>query len=288
MQLASLTTRPVAQRLLIVLAVLAIALAWLKPLDQRAQSQLELGLKRALATFAIARTINGAISVVQETAVSVQPGGVGMTFAPGQFLDPLNDMVEQVSSILLAVCVSFGIQLILIHIGGSALVSAALTLGVAAYVYRLWTQRPIARWASRLLVAMILVRFAMPLSAIATELTYELTMAAEYREAQGQLEATSSKVGQGSPPSGTEGKAGAVDTPGFWDFLKSIPKWGDAKPQEPQERGKIEQIKAWLDGAVEHMLRLVAIFVVHTVLLPLAFMALLGKLLAAMLLPRRP
>lgn len=285
MELASLTTRPVARWLLGFLAVVVIALAWLKPLDQRAHVQIEAGLKRALATFAVARTINGVISVAQETGVSVQPGGVGMTFAPGQFLDPLNDLVEQVSSILLAVCVSFGIQLILLHIGGSALVSAALTLGIVAYVFRWWTKRPIARWESRLLVAMVLVRFAMPLTAIATELTYGLTMASEYGEAQGRLEATSGKVGQASPQGGTEAKA---EAPGFWDFLRNIPRWGDAKSsQDPQERGRIEQLKAWLDGAVEHMLRLVAIFVVHTVLLPLAFMALLGKLLASMIVPRR-
>src|SRR6185369_7578623 len=146
------------------------------------------------------------------------PGGVGMTFAPGQFLDPLNDLVEQVSTIMLAVCVSFGVQLILLHIGGSALVSAALTLGVALCVARLWMKRPISRWASRLLFAMILVRFAIPLTAIATELTYDLTMAAEYGDAQSHLETTSGKVGQASPPGG----ANASAAPGFWDFLKTI------------------------------------------------------------------
>ena len=287
MDLASLKARPVAQGLLLVLAVLVVTLAWLKPLDQRAQGQIEAGLKRALATYAIARTINGVISVIQETGVSVQPGGVGMTFAPGQFLDPLNDLVEQVSTVMLAVCVSFGIQLILLHIGGSALVSAALTLGVAVYAFRWSTQRPIARWGSRLLVAMILVRFAVPIAAIATEATYALTMAGEYSEAQARLESASGKVGQAAPTSGAAGKSGASDGPGFWDFLKTIPKWGDAQSQDPKERGKIEQIQAWLDGAVEHMLRLVAIFVVHTVLLPLAFLALLGKLLGAVLLPSR-
>src|SRR5689334_11398931 len=121
MQFESLT-KPLAQRLLVALAAVVVALAWLKPLDHKAQGQIEAGLKRALATYAIARTLNGVISVVQETGVSVQPGGVGMTFAPGQFLDPLNDLVEQVSTIMLAVCVSFGVQLILLHIGGSALV----------------------------------------------------------------------------------------------------------------------------------------------------------------------
>lgn len=287
MELASLTSRPWGQRALLVMAVVVIALAWLKPLDVTAQSQIEAGLKRALTTYAIARTINGVISVVQETGVSVQPGGIGMTFAPGQFLDPLNDLVEQLSSVMLAVCVSFGIQLILLHIGGSALVSAALTLGVLAGAYRLWRKRPVPRWASRLLVAMLLVRFAVPLAAIATELTYSLTMAGEYREAQSQLEATSGKVKQGSSTGDAERKPGASEAPGFWDFLKTIPKWSDTTSPDVPERGKIEQIKAWLDGAVEHMLRLVAIFVVHTVLLPLAFMALLGKLLSAMLFPRR-
>jgi hypothetical protein len=287
MELAPLTSRRWGQRALLVMALVLIALAWLRPLDVSAQSQIEAGLKRALTTFAIARTINGVISVVQETGVSVQPGGIGMTFAPGQFLDPLNDMVEQLSSVMLAVCVSFGIQLILLHIGGSALVSAALTLGVFAGAYLVWRKRPVPRWASRLLVAMLLVRFAVPLAAIATELTYSLTMAGEYGEAQSQLEATSGKVKQGSSASDAESKPGASEAPGFWDFLKTIPKWSDTKSPDVPERGKIEQIKAWLDGAVEHMLRLVAIFVVHTVLLPLAFMALLGKLLGAMLFPRR-
>jgi hypothetical protein len=135
---------------------------------------------------------------------------------------------------------------------------------------------------------MILVRFAVPLTAIATEAVYGYTMASEYREAQRQLDATSGKVGQAAPEADSGRNAKAAAAPGFWDFLRNTPKWGDAKsPPEPQERGRIEQMKAWLDGAVEHMLRLVAIFVVHTVLLPLAFMAVLGKLLASMLVPRR-
>ena len=174
--------------LLPVLAVLLVLVVWMKPLDQLAQAHLQDGLKRALATYAVARTINGVISVVQETGVSVQPGGVGMTFAPGQFLDPINDLVEQVSTVLLTVCVSFGIQLLLLHIGGSALVSAVLTAGLAAAVLQAWRRRPLPRWGTRLLAALLLVRFAVPLAAVGSELTYRYAMADESGAAHGQLE----------------------------------------------------------------------------------------------------
>jgi hypothetical protein len=244
-------------------------------------------LKRALATYAVARTINGVISVVQETGVSVQPGGVGMTFAPGQLLDPLNDLVEQVSSVMLAVCVSFGIQLILIHLGGSILVSALLTAGMVACAARWWRRQPIPRWAWRLLAAMILVRFAVPLAATGSELAYDFAMADEYVEAQVQLEGTESPVAPGLPATGVQSNADASKSPSIWDILKTIPRWGESKSEDLQARGRIEQMKARLDGAVEHLLRLVALFVVQTVLLPLLFIGLLGKLLAVLLVPQR-
>lgn len=274
-------------QVLLLTAAILVALAWLKPLDHRARTHIEAGLQRALATYAVARTINGVISVVQETGVSVQPGGVGMTFSPGQFLDPLNDLVEQISAVMLAVCVSFGIQLMLLHIGGSALVSAVLTAGLVAAGVQTWRRRPIARWQWRFLVAMILVRFAVPFAATSAELTFRFAMADEYGAAQRQLEGTSSTVAQASPA----GTAASQARPqgGVWEFLKSIPRWGDATPtsKDAEERGRIEQIKARIDGAVEHMLRLVSIFLVQTVLLPLLFMALLGKALGAALVPRR-
>jgi hypothetical protein len=274
------------RRLLLLAAAVLVALAWLRPLDRLASAHVEAGLKRALAAYAVARTLNGVISVVQETGVSVQPGGVGMTFAPGQFLDPLNDLIEQVSGVMLAVCVSFGIQLLLLHIGGSALVSGVLTAGVAAAAWRAWRGRPVPRWGTRLLVAMLLVRFAVPVASVGSELTFRYAMADDYGAAQRQLEFASSDVAQGSPASATGGKAEPPQAQSVWEFLKTIPRWGDTRSEEPKERGRIEQIKARLDGAVEHILRLVAVFIVETVLLPLLFVGLLGKLLGAVLVPR--
>ncbi len=283
----SASRRPVRHWLLLAVAAVIVALAWLKPLDRGAETHVKAGLKRALATFAVARTINGVVSVAQETGVAVQPGGVGMTFAPGQLLDPVNDLVEQVSSVMLAVSVSFGIQLLLLHLGGSALVSAVLTAAVLGCAMLWWWRTPVPRWVWRLLAAMLLVRFAVPLAASGSELAYQYAMADEYAAAQGQLEGAGAAAGPASPASGAQVPSSAPATQSFWEILKSVPKWDESK-DDVQERSRIEQLKARLDNAVEHLLRLVAIFVVQTVLLPLLLVGLLGRSLSVLLVPRAP
>jgi hypothetical protein len=186
---------------------------------------------------------------------------------------------------MLAVSVSFGIQLLLLHLGGSALVSFVLTAAVLVCAILWWRRSPVPRWAWRLLAAMLLVRFAVPLAASGSELAYQYAMADEYAAAQGQLEGTGVAAAPASPASGAQGPSTAPATRSLWDILKSVPSWGESK-DDVQERSRIEQLKARLDNAVEHLLRLVAIFVVQTVLLPLLFIGLLGRSLSVLLVPR--
>ena len=67
-------------------------------------------------TFAIARTLDGVISVAQGTEVAVEPGGVGVNFALGQALDPINDLVERFSAAMLVATSSLALQNVLLRI----------------------------------------------------------------------------------------------------------------------------------------------------------------------------
>ena len=78
-----------------------LVVVWLTPPDRAAARQVEAGLRRALVTYAAARALNAVISVAQGTEVALEPGGVGVVFAPGQALDPINDLVEQFSALML-------------------------------------------------------------------------------------------------------------------------------------------------------------------------------------------
>ena len=80
-----MTTRKLLQTTIILIAAI-VAVTGIA--DDVSRQQAEQGLKRALATFAIARTLNGVISVAQGTELAVEPGGVGVIMTPGQILDP--------------------------------------------------------------------------------------------------------------------------------------------------------------------------------------------------------
>ena len=89
-------------------------------------------MTRAFVTFATARGLNAAISVMQGTEVS---GGVGVsaTFSVGQALDPVNDLVEQFANLMLLATVSFGIQEVLLVMGQDQALKVLLTLLLAAW-----------------------------------------------------------------------------------------------------------------------------------------------------------
>ena len=71
---------------LLLIAVLVFVGCWVAPIDAPARAQVNDGLKRALTTFAAARALGAVVSVAQGTQVDATPGGVGVSFAPGQAL----------------------------------------------------------------------------------------------------------------------------------------------------------------------------------------------------------
>lgn len=113
-----------ARRIIMALSLATMVFcSWLAPLDSISFQQADAGLKRALISFAAARALNAVISVAQGTEVSVQPLGFGVNFTPGQLLDPVNDIVEQFSNVMLAASVAFGVQKALIGIATYWLIS---------------------------------------------------------------------------------------------------------------------------------------------------------------------
>ena len=102
--------------LITTLLVLIAGLALTPAVNQKATTDYELLFERAFVTFALARTLNGVISAVQGTEVALQPAGVGVTLTPGEILDPVNDLVERFSWIMLGATISLGIQNVLLDV----------------------------------------------------------------------------------------------------------------------------------------------------------------------------
>ncbi|MBL1321879.1 MAG: hypothetical protein COA63_012585 [Methylophaga sp.] len=98
------------------LLLICIVLA-LVPFEDKINTQLTHMLTVTLAVYAVARGLNAVVSMAQGTELSIEPLGVGVTLAPGEILDPLNDLIEQVSTVLLVASASIGVQKIVVAMG---------------------------------------------------------------------------------------------------------------------------------------------------------------------------
>lgn len=185
--------------LLLMLAILLLgSVGWkdlssaapLAELDSHSQQYLQDTMERAAAAFLLARALNGVISFLQSLTISPLVGEI----SPGELLDPVNDLVERFSWVMLAVTVAVGVQQLLLEIGLGADLGwlAILSLGMLALSLMLpqqalWTQR-LRQLAYRLLLLILLIRFALPLLASGGAAISEHFLVAKQSAAQSRIE----------------------------------------------------------------------------------------------------
>lgn len=252
-----------AGRVLAILAVAAMVVcAWLGPLEAAANRQIDAGLKRALVSFAVARTLNAIISVAQGTEVSLQPLGVGVNLTIGQVLDPVNDVIEQFSSLMLVASVAFGIQKVLVGIGAHWVVSLLLTAIAAWWAVLFWRRQPAPPLVAQALVVMLMLRFAIPVATIGSDVVFQQFLARDYAASQQALDRTAVQVDKENPAA-----AAAAERKGL---LEKIKDW--AGSQGTAWKGRFDGLKQAAEQATEHVIRLMVIFILQTLVLPIAML----------------
>lgn len=256
------------------LLVAVLVASWLPGLNTLSMEQVDAGLKRALVTFATARTLNAAISVLQETDVTLQPLGVGVKIAPGQLLDPINDLVEKFSTLMLFASISFGIQRVLIELGGYWLVSAAVSAVIVLWSALHLLQRPIPIWVTKLLLVTLAIRFAIPIVTVGSNALFQHFLASDYAASQQSLGNGAVEVRKLTPD------AALPESKGWLDQLK-----GGMPNFNVNER--IQRLKNVGEEWTERMIRLSVIFLLETLLFPLLLLWALSALTRSVLAQER-
>ena len=252
--------------LAIALVAAMVACAWLAPLDSAANRQIDAGLKRALVSFAAARALNAVISVAQGTEISLQPLGLGVNLGVGQVLDPVNDVIEQFSSLMLAASVAFGIQKVLVNVGAHWLISLVLTATAVAWAVMFYRRQRSPSWLAQALVVLLMLRFALPVATLASDLVFRQFLAGDYEASQQMLGRTATRIETTGAPPAAQGQ-------GLLDQLKG---WAGSQSTAWKER--FESVKQAAEQATEHVIKLMVIFVLQTLIVPLAMLWLLYAL----------
>lgn len=243
---------PQRKWLLLATLALAVALVWLRPLEVMAQAYVDSGLKRALVTFASARALNAVLSLAQSTSVSIQVGA-GVSAHPAAVLDPLDDLVEQFSTIMLVATLSFAAQHLLITLVGAWPLAALLTLVLLVWGGFIWRERDPPAWLKKVALGFMFLIFAVPIASLASEATYRLLMANEYENAQAHIKILA------------PGEAVVNTDEDLSQKLKRL--WS----QSTDIKKQVDELTTQANATVEHIIRLAALFIIQTVVLPFFF-----------------
>ena len=257
-------------------AFIIIAAAYLGLVDSAGRDYTDAGFKRALITYGVARALNGVISVAQGTEVAFEPAGIGLTFAPGEILDPANDLIERFSWVVLVSGTSLGIQQVLINVtastGFSIVVSVALLVGVVF----LWLSQRVptgVRWlAYRLCILLVIIRFAVPVMAICSDTLYVHFLAQQYLESQQQLNVTATRIRtltEANQPTLPEQEL---------SLLEKTKRVYQSASDAVDVRKRIAALKTAATDLSEYAIDLIVVFVMETILFPLLFLWLIMQL----------
>ena len=262
------------------LAIVPVVVALAGWLDNSSARYAEAALTRSLVTFAIARTLDGAISVAQGTQVAVEPGGVGVNFALGQALDPINDLVERFSAAMLVATSSLALQGVLLDMARWWV--ANLALGIAAVLALVAIWRPAwvgatgSRAGIRALAIVVFVRFAVPVFVLGSNLMFETFLATDQQAANDALTVTRTEI----EVIAEQGDAAATPAPSPSPSLtERLGALVDESLQALDMRERMQRLTDSVSNAVEHIVHLIVIFALQAIILPLVFLWLFAEAL---------
>ena len=259
--------------LLTLLFLLLILVNQSGPLDIISRDYTKAGLQRALVTYAVARSLNGIISVVQGTEVAVEPAGIGLIFTPGQILDPVNDLIERFSWIVLVSGTSLGVQQFLLEISSWIWFRLAVSIIVLAAIFIIWPASPgifaMRSVLMRLVMISIILRFSVPLLAFGNEILYRHFLEPEYRTSSESLRQTSLTLGDLNSESQVTVAAPEKEGQSILEHARRIYQ---STADNIQINARIQAFKQAAEHISEYTINLIVVFVLQTLLIPLVYL----------------
>ncbi len=237
-------------------------------LDDPARRYFEESFNRAIYTFAVVRGVNGIISVIQGTDIAVSPAGVGVHMAVGEVLDPVNDMVERFSWVVLVSTTSLGLQRLLMEIGAWLGIKVFLAISMVVILIGVWTPggfgASLISLGYRLALISLVIRFCIPAIAVASDKIYDLFLEKNVTDSSNALEQIKKDLTE-SELMMSEGGQGAGDA-GYLERLQGL--YDNAK-DVLSAKEKIDELKNRLAHYARYTINLIIAFILQTIVIPL-------------------
>ncbi|MGB5866482.1 MAG: hypothetical protein WBG69_01295 [Arcobacteraceae bacterium] len=250
------------------LSLIIICFAFSYTLDIKGKELVDKSFNQSVVVFGSAKALNAVISLAQGTEVDLP----FLTVAIGEVLDPINDLVEQFSLVMLASMVSLGIQKIMMNFVTTDIYNTILLLSIVVVniwlFFRFNKDEKIRTLVFKVTVILVFLRFAVPLIGIANEYAYNSFVKQEYNIEKLNENIIEVKENINDVTKITIDKK---EDSSILNKLSTITEKFDSKYYDT----KIDEYKKAVDNSSEYIVALIIAFIFQTILLPLLFLFIL-------------
>ena len=249
-------------------------------LDTMTDTYFQKAITKAGLAYATCRTVNAAVSIVQESTLQLEPAGVGLSLAVGQALDPINDMTERLSDVLVTAITSLGVQKLAYEMG-IAFVPPVLAIFLLLLSILVWFNNlrlnALQKFLWQVLLLVAVFRFCLPVSSMANEIVYHHFFDEQINLARSELALGSAELDKLKDLSMPEidGVMGTIENSAFFLKKKSF-EFKNALVYTVSNMGNI----------IENLMTLtflyVGIFLIQVIVLPLLSFWLMVKMVGSL------
>jgi hypothetical protein len=249
-------------------------------LDTAADAYFREAITKGGVAYATCRVINASVSIVKDSSLQLEPAGVGVSLAVGQALDPIDDMTERLSDVLVTAITSLGVQKLAYEISVS-LAPPILSIFLFTLSILSWFEndrlKSFQKTTMRFALLIVIARFCLPISSMANEFINSTFFNDQISDASKELVVGSAeldKLKDFSLPE-IDGVLGTIENSASFLKRKSI-EFNNALVATVSNMGDI----------IENLLKLtflyVGIFLIQVIILPLLSFFFLVKIINAL------
>ena len=251
--------------LLVIFTLLSLCLALSFTIDDNAKKLVDDSFKQSVIVFGSAKALNAVISLAQGTQINLP----FVTVAVGEILDPINDLVEQFSLVMLASMVSLGIQKILLNFVTTDIYNYLLFTSIIIFNFwlfkRLTNDEKIRNLFFKITFILLFLRFAIPMMAYVNEVSYNYFVKPQYNieELNKDILEVKDNVSKINQETITQKQDSSF-------FNKVLEKFDSSYYEK-----KVNEYKDAVDNSSQYIIDLIIVFIFQTIFLPIIFLFLL-------------
>jgi hypothetical protein len=169
--------------------LVAVAISWIGVLDNYAEDYIKESILDAGIIYGISRAINATVSVAQ----SVEIDAVIVSVTVGEFLDPVNDLIERFSEVMTVSITSLAMQKILLLVANHEVFNFLITLSGAALVAAMFLKRGESR-AFKAFTILVLIRSSLLIVLLSNNVVDKLLLQSQIEEGTQKIELLKDEV----------------------------------------------------------------------------------------------